>query len=851
MSWDWADNNFKQLPGTRGKLFDTLWTKRKLKFDKSSTEFDLYDDYGARLVTAALLRKRSLLLILPDACARRPALLLATALLQTWYQRRQTVQKTHPILYFGSTVGIRDQLTRTTVEGLGITLAEAFRQVDVKRHATAETLPSGDNRAMYGLPTLVTVYSPADPIVFVDQYKPEWIAIDIADAPSLPWLVELLACAEQTRVPVLAWTSNPLSDCVQEFANCGSVYRWPRSTAGNAPPRPSSHVAPSELFDAGQPVKIQAIPLVGASADTIASKLQAVGSLLAQIAKAGSGRLLEDTIAIHWKLLRSLESLSVPYDFYSAEARRFWGLPTFERLLEACARFRDACFLTYRAPATELTRVGNLLSDTLDILRSQDPPLWVGLSAFCVDEPPPHEARLVTFASKGRQQLFLLALLAKYNITEDDLAAMRIWVCSLAELKMWNNALPDSDSLHTAARKLLNSRHLQWRPMLVGLPSLLITPKLMPILIYPVTDVLAHEYQVNALRRRIAEWSRRMTPIASHTAQLIAGLCGIPPTTAVPIWPEQVIIGDIVPFDLGKGEKIPARQPVQLWAPQDPLAEITRLLRVDEDSEDETALEGSAVSRPERDESEVEPEWADTALEVQFSDNWVACYPPDQSVNVIVSHDKGLRLDERYVRSLRPGDRVLLIHGQQRQSLYDLILSRIHRHPSIELHLALIHRWRDDFVSAYQSWRRYQERNLDVLLFEMAKRGSTLTSSFTLRQWLWGKILGPDDAEDLRRLAEVLDMGFVKQYYRRIDEAAQRIRGLHRSLALRLNGWLKQQVSGIQGASDNEVIDDTLGLTFGDFRSSLLVLTVRATKNIPGPFLRESLGRLERSGNSV
>jgi hypothetical protein len=207
-------------------------------------------------------------------------------------------------------------------------------------------------------------------------------------------------------------------------------------------------------------------------------------------------------------------------------------------------------------------------------------------------------------------------------------------------------------------------------------------------------------------------------------------------------------------------------------------------------------------------------------------------------------------LDERYIKSLQPGTRVLLIHGQQRQNLYDLIVSRIHRHASIELHLRLIQRWREDFVVGYQGWRRLQGRNLDALLLEMARRGSKLTSSFTLRQWLWGNTLGPDDPEDLRRLAEVLDMDFVKQYYRRIDEAAQRIRGLHRGLAIRLNSWLKQQVAGVGvGADDSDVIDERLGLTFGDFRSSLLVLQVQTVTTVAGPFLREALGNLERIAN--
>ncbi len=77
----------------------------------------------------------------------------------------------------------------------------------------------------------------------------------------------------------------------------------------------------------------------------------------------------------------------------------------------------------------------------------------------------------------------------------------------------------------------------------------------------------------------------------------------------------------------------------------------------------------------------------------------------------------------------------------------------------------------------------------------------------------------PEDAEDLRRLAEILNMGFVQAHYLRIYQAAKRLRNLHRVLSRRLNGWLEEQASGSIRENSDDVLDAELGITFGDFRN--------------------------------
>jgi hypothetical protein len=128
----------------------------------------------------------------------------------------------------------------------------------------------------------------------------------------------------------------------------------------------------------------------------------------------------------------------------------------------------------------------------------------------------------------------------------------------------------------------------------------------------------------------------------------------------------------------------------------------------------------------------------------------------------------------------------------------------------------------------------------------MQARGSQLVSTLTLSFWLRGFVLCPLDAQDLSRVADVLNLRFVKQYHQRIVQAANRLRGLHRGLSLKLHHWLEDQAAGAAHRSDDEVIDPELGLTFGDVRNSLLLLRTVAVQSVSGPFLRSTLGRAEK-----
>ncbi len=857
MIWAWLEEVFTGLPGCDDDIFKGLWLERRLRFGEQTPNH--VDEYSARLVCAALRHDARLFIVLPDSQDSRPSLLFATALIRSWYDSRMQQPDENgchrqKILYFGSEIGVRGQLSQVRIEGNDweLNLSEVFQQQNIgkkqQKVGKSKKAKKVNESQPITLPEVITVYSPVDPIAAIEQHNPQWIAIDCSDAESLRWLKPLLEYCLEKQITILGWGQNPLSECVDEFAECGQVFTWSsQPKLAVAPPPQSACRLQSYLYPDGT-TQIKPIVLEGASADRLATSFREANHLLASTFEVASGRFARDAIRVHWKYLRALESLSVPLEFYEAEAPHFWGLKSLRQLSHECEHFREACNQSIVNLAARLEQVHSSLEIATEHIRNSGSPLWQVLCELMTEEPPAGEARLIIFTSRARKQLFLLALLAKHNRTEEDLHAVRTWIFSLDELQ----ELKCQDEICSNATGSLNSFKLNGvlcrHPIVVSLPSPLLTPKLLPVLLQEKVDFLLYSHQAYALARQVNQWEKRLSPNISDIAAILSQLSGVEVPLDFPETPSRLDLTELSGLDAGNITKPRSIRTKPLWQPADPVSEVARLLESDQALiDDEIGTKGRFQEDSEAGMASEQESWCESAIEVHFEHNWHVCFAPDDMINVIVVGENGQQVDKQYIRALKPNDRVIAIPEQRRQSLYDLILSRVHGHPTIELHLALIRRYHQDLELAYRRWRLHGVRNLDELLRQMQRHGSQLTHPMTLRGWLSGNVLCPENAEDLHRIAEILDMDFVKTNYRRIYKAAKRLRGLHRVLARRLNRWLEDQASGSASAHDDDVIDTELGITFSDFRNSLLILQVRDVTPITGLFLRSSLGRFERT----
>lgn len=815
---------FNQLPGCTDDLFDALWHKGKLYYEsEGNLNKDETDLFNAQLICATVALRERLLIVLPDFASHRAAMLFSTALLRCWQNLPLTPSLERPsFLYFGTSVGIREQLKSIKIRDFKLKLTDVFEQTNLSRRNQCATTSQGSNaNSQTRLPKVITIYSPADPLTELQRYDPQCIAIDLTDSTRAEWLKHLLSEAQIREIPVVAWGQNALSECVSVFRELGMIVNWsPRVTTVN----------PNSL------TQIQPLIVESAEANQLDDIFREAAQLLLAAMHIHCGQLGQSALRQHWYFLRNLESLCVPFDFYEIESGNFWGLQSFAQMSRNCEYFRNACSTVYPQLTQLLEKTASACGRAIEILSQLGSPLWNAINSLCLTESPPlNSSRLLTFSGKSRKNLFLLAMLACHNFSENDLLEIGVRVTTLAELSL--EVKSEFSSINDAPKR---------SPLLVGLPSKQITPKLLPIFWHDSLDVLIYPHQVVSLQNRITEIEQAVNFNYKEFEQTLKKLSRqeIPKNESSHQSRLKLTSPQIV--DAQTAER---RQPTtlreKLWQIGNPLSEIERILQIDDDDQADDVLpfqelrEGGSVVG---DEVEV---WCNSAVQVSFDTGDLVIYPSDEQINVIKTSSAGIEVQERFVRSLRPGDRVVLIHNQRRQSFYQLLISRLHGHPAMALHLNLIQRWQTDFLSSYRGWALRKTQNLDALLRLLQERGSRLTSNQTLRLWLQGKVMCPDDNEDLRRLAEILGMDFVRQNYKLIGLAARRLSGLHRGLANKLNRWLTAQAAGNDSRLDDCLIDSELNLTFGDLRSSLLLLQVTEVQTLSGLWVRSELGRFE------
>lgn len=178
------------------------------------------------------------------------------------------------------------------------------------------------------------------------------------------------------------------------------------------------------------------------------------------------------------------------------------------------------------------------------------------------------------------------------------------------------------------------------------------------------------------------------------------------------------------------------------------------------------------------------------------------------------------------VAALRAGDELVLIDGEARKDLLAKVLEVAGELPEFAVPAAWVDYWRQALRRAYVRFGSYERLRDELHLVGCHKQTQTI------RLWVVGATIGPDDAEDIRRLGEAIDDQPLMVNYQAIDTAIESLRSAHRALGQRL-GSLARSIGGgvLDGTlAADDVIDERSGLTAADFRDSIEVVAVRSVE---------------------
>jgi hypothetical protein len=175
---------------------------------------------------------------------------------------------------------------------------------------------------------------------------------------------------------------------------------------------------------------------------------------------------------------------------------------------------------------------------------------------------------------------------------------------------------------------------------------------------------------------------------------------------------------------------------------------------------------------------------------------------------------------------IRPGDELVLLDGEARKDLLAKVLEIAEDVPELAVPAAWVDYWRDALRRGYVAFGTYERLHAALEDLGCARQAQTV------RLWVIGQIIGPEDPEDVRRLGECLTDSTLVSNYRAIADAMRGLRRAHVRLGHRL-GALARHVGSHSAAGlidDDEIIDERSGLTASDFRDSVEILTVRSVQ---------------------
>lgn len=820
---------FDSLPLASDERFRGIVDGGRLRYTGSEGSPDLIDRLSARLACSALreARREAVLLVLPDEQPRRCPVLFATVLVTDALAHLSTEAVGRRVLYVSPDASIRTQLK--CVQAGSLALDTVFNLQYGRGVANnLHTMSAGGIR----LPAVLCIQAPANSADLIRQHHPKWIAVDCGDGKELTWLPSLLDAAKRLNTPVIGWTTAPFSGPVNQWLSSGGgVFRWPRRRAASLPRVDTL----DQLMCDALAADVTPLLLTGDSAMEISRAFASAAEALLAASALRDGRLSADAVAVGWMYLRAMESLPVPLEVHEREAGAYWGVRRIGELHDAFARFTDAIG-TPRLRQV-LGQALDSLTDARARLGKADPPLWLGLANICMNSEAP---RVILFQSKARLQMFSYCLLAEFNVSDDDLRDVGVRLRSLAH---WHKE-GTSDAVVAQGGVVPDASSV-----LVGLPSRQSDRYLESFLQATRPEVLLWPHHNSVLQRRLRALSGELTLASRGLQGLLPTLDGIDTNSASSRQPLQLVTSRGVTTRKLGDESAALGAPNGFWKKPDTAQAIATLFGAElSDEDDEDRPQATVIDEAAGGASDAEGEdaWVQDAVEISLDGGQCLLLPADEKVNVIARGPTGATVTQRYSRSLRSGDEILFIQGQRRQSLYELLVSRVHRHPLIAQYLDLVRRWQDDFGRAFADAERTGKSSPERLLADLQAKGSSICTTATIRAWARRQVLAPSDAMDIKRIGDIFSLGFVQQYFHQIHNARGRLWGLHINLSARLNRWLESSEAGSAAvAYADNVIDAELGLTVEDFRHSLLRLRVVAVVVKHGPFYRPTLGRLD------
>lgn len=203
------------------------------------------------------------------------------------------------------------------------------------------------------------------------------------------------------------------------------------------------------------------------------------------------------------------------------------------------------------------------------------------------------------------------------------------------------------------------------------------------------------------------------------------------------------------------------------------------------------------------------------ALKIDLNERKIFFEPNQKVTKIIRSGEKKVA-----AKSLKAGDKILLINRQARKDLFDVVAEKLDEMPEFKERMFLIREWKERVKRGAHKF----DLNFQKILNKMS--GTELTSPQTLRGWVLGYSNGPQNPKDIKRYGEAVGGNFLIQHWAKIAKALRRMRQHHRKIGRMLSKKLWNMDT--DEANEEEYFDRRLGILYSDLLEAISVFKVES-----------------------
>lgn len=199
---------------------------------------------------------------------------------------------------------------------------------------------------------------------------------------------------------------------------------------------------------------------------------------------------------------------------------------------------------------------------------------------------------------------------------------------------------------------------------------------------------------------------------------------------------------------------------------------------------------------------------------------------------------------------LQVEDILILVEEDARYSLFDRVVDLAQDQPNFRYLAAFRKAWQDAMrmLAAKYDCPRY---GYSKALEELRNAGSSITTELSVRNWVMGRVIGPDDLSSIKAVGTVIDFEPLIRDARDFDKAFRTIRGVHQGLGRRLTRAIRESSRNLVARDEPQEPDsltDYIWLPMTELLETVDLAEVRGLSENPSMIAPHRVGRFIPTG---